>query len=298
MTAEPVADAQGRLPEEVGTPLAEIARSHGLKQVGGRPPLREYVGGLWERRHFVWVLSRSTAYAQNQDSYLGQAWNILNPLLNGAVYLLIFGILLKTNRGIDNYIAYLLIGIFIYTFISRVITIGSKAVTSKLGLINSLQFPRALLPVSVVLTEMITLLPTIAVLLVLVPLSGEPLTFYWLLLPLVLVLMYAWGTGIAFILSRLVVEVRDIANLIPFAMRVVMYFSGVFFSIQSYASGIFGAVLQFQPVAVYIQLVRTCLMVEADQNWHLWVAGVFWAVTTLAIGFIYFWRAEAKYGRG
>lgn len=298
MTAEPVAGGQGRLPEETGLPLSEIARSNGLRQVGGRPTLRAYTSSLFERRHFAWVLSRFSALAQNQDSYLGQAWNILNPLLNGAVYLVIFGYLLKTNRGIDNFIAYLLVGIFIFTFLSKVITSGSRAVTSKLGLINSLQFPRALLPISVVLTEMITLIPTVGVLLVLVPLSGEPLTWWWLLLPFVMVLMGIWGVGIAFVLARIVVEVRDVANLIPYLMRFLLYFSGVFFSIQSYAGGIFGAILAYQPVAVYIQLVRTCLMVEIDQDPRLWVAGAFWALVTLVVGYVYFWRAEAKYGRG
>lgn len=296
--AEPVADGQGRLPQEQGLSLSEIADVNGLRQVGGRPTLRVYISALVERRHFAWVLSRFTALAQNQDSYLGQAWNILNPLLNGAVYLVIFGYLLKTNRGIDNFIAFLLVGIFIFTFLSKVITAGSRAVTSKLGLINSLQFPRALLPISVVLTEMITLIPTIGVLLVLVPLSGEPITWWWLLLPAVMVLMYLWGTGIAFILARIVVEVRDVANLVPYLMRFLLYFSGVFFSIQSYASGLFGAMLSYQPVAVYIQLVRTCLMVEVDQDPRLWIAGAFWAVVTVIVGFIYFWRAEAKYGRG
>ncbi|MDT9593965.1 ABC transporter permease [Nocardioides zeae] len=299
MTAgEPVEDAQGRLPAEVGRSLADIARSNGLRQVGGRPRLGAYVSALVERRHFVWVLSRSQAYAQNQDSYLGQAWNILNPLINGAVYLAVFGLVLRTDRGVDNFIAYLLVGIFIFQFMQRTLTMGSKAVTSKLGLVNSLQFPRALLPISVVLTELIVLLPTVAVLLVLMPITGEPITLWWLALPGAVGLMYLFGTGAAFILARLVVEVRDLANLVPFVMRAMLYFSGVFFSISSYTSGFLGAVLEYQPFAVYIQLVRTCVMVEADPSWQLWTAGAVWAVLTLLVGFVYFWRAEAKYGRG
>ncbi|GAB3073777.1 ABC transporter permease [Nocardioides zeae] len=298
-SAEPVADGQGRLPDEVGLSLKEIAESNGLRQVGGRPRLGTYLAGLWGRRHFAWMLAKSQAYSQNQGSYLGQAWNILNPLINAAVYLTIFGYVLKTDRGIENYIAYLLIGIFFFQFITRAITLGSKAVVGNTGLVNSLQFPRALLPISTVLTELLTFLPATVVLLVLVPLSGEPFTWWWLALPGAIALMHVWGTGMAFLLARLVVEVRDVANLIPFIMRALMYFSGVFFSITTYAgSGLLGTALAYQPVAVYLQLARTCLMVEAEPSATLWLAALGWAVGTLVVGFLFFWRAEAKYGRG
>ncbi|MDN7123134.1 ABC transporter permease [Nocardioides sp. ChNu-153] len=299
MSAEPVADQQGRLPEEVGHSLKEIAERHGLRQVGGRPRLGAYLKGLLERRHFALVLARSQAYSQNQGSYLGQAWNILNPLINAAVYLTIFGYVLKTDRGVENYIAYLLVGVFFFQFVTRAITLGSKAVVGNTGLVNSLQFPRALLPISTVLTELIAFLPAIVVLLVLMPISGEPLRWWWLALPGAVALMHLWGTGMAFLLARLVVEVRDVANLIPFAMRALMYFSGVFFSITSYAgSGLLGTVLEYQPVAVYLQLARTCLMVEAEPSASLWIAAAAWAFGTLLVGFLFFWRAEAKYGRG
>lgn len=300
MTAtEPLPGAQGRTAAEAGLSLREIAESNGLKQVGGRPPLRTYLADLWERRHFAVTLARSSAYSQNQGSYLGQLWNILNPLINAAVYLAIFGYVLKTDRGIENYIAFLVIGVFFFQFTTRSMTVGSKAITGNAGLVNSLQFPRALLPLSVVLTELIMMLPAVLVLLVLVPLTGEPFQWWWLMLPVVVLLQWVFATGMAFALARLVVEVRDVANLIPFVTRALMYFSGVFFSISSYAgSGILGSVLAYQPIALYIELARTCLMVESQPSLGLWLGGIGWAVGALVVGFLFFWRAEEKYGRG
>jgi teichoic acid transport system permease protein len=112
------------------------------------------------------------------------------------------------------------------------------------------------------------------------------------------ILAYVFATGLAFFSARLVAEVSDLANLMPFVNRSLFYVSGVFFSIDRYGDGWFGTTMQHQPFAVYLELGRSALLQEFPVNPMTWVWAVFWAVVTCALGFIYFWRAEAKYGRG
>jgi len=279
--------------------LAQLAADHGLVRVGVRPPLPAYVRALWRRRHFAVSLAASKAYARNQGSYLGQLWALLTPVLWACVYLLVFGVLLDTSRGVDNFVGFLVVGVFLFHFTSAGISAGSKAVVGNHGLIASLQFPRALLPVAAVLAELFTLLPALLVLLVLVPLSGEPVQASWLLLPCAVALQWLFGTGLAFVTARLVSDVRDLKQLVPFVLRVLMYVSGVFFSIQHYVgSGRAGALLTHQPVAVYLELGRACLLTDVTASPSTWLWGVGWALAALAGGFVFFWRGEARYGRG
>jgi teichoic acid transport system permease protein len=277
---------------------ATMAEEHGLRRIGIRPRLRTYIDDLWARRHFIRVLASSTAYARNQNNYLGQLWAVLSPLLNAAVYFLIFGMLLQTDRGVDNFVAFLTIGVFMFSFTASSITSGSKAITGNLGLVRSLHFPRAVLPLAVVLTELISLLPALAVLCVIVLLTGEPITVDWLLFPVVVVVQWLFNTGCAFIIARLVAHVRDLLHLIPLVLRFLRYASGVFFSITAYAGDTWiGLVMEYQPIAIYLTLARSTLLSEGAQDPVDWAVGIGWAVVAFVVGFLFFWRAEERYGR-
>ena len=85
------------------------------------------------------------------EARLGQLWQVLTPLLNSAVYYLIFGVLFKANRGISNYTAHLVTGVFIFAFTERSIVVGSSAIRANITLIRALHFPRACLPLAYVL---------------------------------------------------------------------------------------------------------------------------------------------------
>ena len=71
---------------------------------------------LWSRREFIFAVPRNSLRAQNMDTLLGNFWYLLNPALQTSVYFLVFGLLFDANRGIDDYLAYLVIGVL--TFVS------------------------------------------------------------------------------------------------------------------------------------------------------------------------------------
>lgn len=303
----------GAVPEPLGPLLSSdgmraIAEASGLRQMGVRPPLREYIRSVWARRAFIRALGSAKAYARNQGSYLGQAWAVLNPLLNAIVYVIIFGFVMHTTRGTSNGIAFIVVGTFIYRFFDASVSAGAKSIKGNLNLVRSVHFPRASLPVSSVVTEAATLAPAIAVMLVVSWLSGfipgysdVPITWRLLLLPVAIALMWMFNTGMAFIAARWVAVAPDIENVIPFALRFVMYGSGVLFSITHVVQqpGI-SHLLQYQPVAVYLYLCRSTVLDEPSipiDAPYMWIAGVVWALLFLVGGFLYFWRSEQRYGR-
>jgi teichoic acid transport system permease protein len=82
--------------------------------------------------------------------------HLVNPLLTVAVYYLVFGVFLKANRGIDNYLRRLTVDVFTFGLTTRSILDGATSITANVGLMRAMRFPRALLPVSTVLARLLT----------------------------------------------------------------------------------------------------------------------------------------------
>lgn len=281
---------------------AQLAARHGLRTFSERPPLGRYLSDLWQRRSFIWTLSSAESYAKNEDNRLGQVWAVLNPALLILSYYAIFGLLLGTDRGVDNFVGFLAIGVVMFSFTSSVVTRGAKAITGKLSLVRALHFPRAILPMSVAVTEFIAALPAFALLFVLMFATGETPSWSWLLFPVAVVLQGVALLGIAFICARLVNISRDLGNLIPVIVRLLRYCSGVFFPVAHYAQNLPPSVqdvVVYQPFALMLSLGRQSLL-GADNPLVLndWLMMAGWSIGLAVVGLVVFWWDEARYGRG
>lgn len=287
-----------------GLSPAQLAAKYGLSVSGARPGLAEYTRQLWGRRHFINEFAKARTQAQYTQARLGQLWQVMTPLLNAAVYYLIFGLLIGTSRGIDNFIAFLVTGVFIFTFTQSSVLSGVRAVSGNLGLIRALHFPRASMPIAFTLMQLQQLMMSMFVLLAIVLMTGEVPTLSWLLVIPALITQWVFNTGLAMTVARLGSKMTDLAQLMPFLLRTWMYVSGVMYSIDkltSTAPHFVRIVLDLNPAAVYIGLIRFALIdsVTASQlPPHVWASAVGWAVVVGVGGYIYFWKAEESYGRG
>lgn len=277
---------------------SRVAPAPGLQRAGARLPVDEYTRRLWQRRWFVAAYSSASNAIGYEGNFLGQAWQLLTPLLNILVYYLIFGLLLHTNRGIPNFIAFLSVGVFFFTFCTRALTSGSKAITANAGLVRALQFPRAVLPLSITVVALLRLLYSLLVLIPIVLLTGEPLTWRWLELVPAITLQSMFCLGLAFVVARLGAQVPDMTEILPFVSRIWMYTSGVMYSVTVFGSrfGWAANLMTLNPGYVYLALARNALLVGSPATALNWLVGLAWAVGTLVMGYLYFWRGEEAYG--
>jgi teichoic acid transport system permease protein len=288
--------------------LAALAARHGLTVSGARPSLTEYVRQLWGRRHFILAFSQAKLTAQYSQAKLGQLWQVATPLLNAAVYFFIFGLLLGADRGIpsDVYVPFLVTGVFVFTFTQSSVLAGVRAISGNLGLVRALHFPRASLPVSFALQQLQQLLFSMLVLVVVVMAFGSFPALSWLLVVPALLLQFVFNTGLALIFARMGAKTPDLAQLMPFVLRTWMYASGVMFSIPAMLAdkdvpAWLADVLQWNPAAVYMDLVRFAMIDGYGSSYlppHVWAVALGWALLAGAAGFVYFWKAEERYGRG
>lgn len=282
----------------------ELATRHGMSVSGARPDLRSYTRALWQRRHFIASFAQARLAAVYMTARLGQVWQLLTPLMNAAVYYLIFGLILHTNRGIPDYVGFLCAGVFAFTFTQQTVLSGTRSIADSLNLIRALHFPRACLPISVMLTQLQQLLFAVVALLAIVTVSGGggPTIRIIALLP-ALALQAIFSAGLALIVARIGAKNTDTAQVMPFVMRTWLYLSGVFYDIHSLTRipAPIRTILEHNPMAIYMDLLRQSLHVLKPHTVlppHTWLFAVGWALVAGIGGYIYFWRAEAEYGRG
>jgi teichoic acid transport system permease protein len=243
--------------------LGELAAQYGLKLSGARPSLHQYIVTLWQRRHFIVGYATARNVSMYTEAKLGQVWQVLTPILNACVYYLIFGLLFETARAVQHFPAFLVVGVFVFAFTERSIVTGSNVMRANIQLIRALYFPRASLPLAYVIVELQQMLVGMVVVTIVMLVSGQYPSWYWLLLIPAVILQTMFNTGAALIVARMGGAVADVSELIPFILRIARYFCGVMYLIFTVTASFpawVGQVLSLNPIAVYISLVRVAFM--------------------------------------
>ena len=268
----------------------------GLFPLHLRPSRSTYIREIRERRMFAVRMPLHQMRAQNLNSALGMLWFLLNPLLLVAVYYIFFGLLLDTNRGVDNFLTFLAAGVFTYTFIQRSISSSSKTMITNVGLIRAIRFPRAILPIAEVVEQFFTQIPVILALLMVAIITGETPDVRWLVLAPLLLLQAVFALGAGFILARWTTVLRDVQNLLPFIFRLVFYMSGVLYSVENFVTDpTLRRLFYLNPFYDQIVLVRWAVLGYPASGWAL-IGAVAYALGALVLGFEYFRRGE-PYGK-
>jgi ABC-type polysaccharide/polyol phosphate export systems, permease component len=278
--------------------LSELARQQGLHRVGARAALLPYLHETWERRDFITTMAKFRMSAANQENRLGAFWLVLKPTLNAAIYGLIFGVLQGANRPHD-YPAKVVVGVFLFEFFSACFSQGAKAITGNRALVQSLSFPRVALPLAVVAEQFYSLMLSLVVMFGILILLGHFPDWQWLLLAPLLLIYLLFNTGVALITARLTVHFRDLTQILPFVSRLLFYTSGALFDVNT----LFKEhpwvvqVYDWHPLYQTLVIARSALMTHVPYDPMFWVYLSGYGVITLLIGFVFFWRAEERYGR-
>ncbi|WBL19760.1 ABC transporter permease [Citricoccus sp. NR2] len=271
-----------------------------LKPMGGRAPMGEYLAEVWQRRHFIMRESRNKVLSRTNDTRLGPLWLVLSPILLAAFYWLIFGVVLGVSRGMDNFVAFIIIGILMFQFTSGTLSQSVRCIVSSKAMIKSFSYPRAAIPISLVIRELLAQVLIIVVMMVMILAIPPHVTIstVWLFVPVVLVLQTLINLGIAFFFARFGFKFPDVAQAMSFVVRVLMYASGVIFPVERFLDHPTAlAIVKANPVYMILDAYRTILMENTIPDLSTWLGLAAWAVGLLSFGFIYFWQAEEDYAR-
>lgn len=272
----------------------------GLRQVGARPPLREYFTELWDRRHFIWAGARGEALTKYSNERLGILWHVLRPIIDAAFYGIIFGLVLNVSRGMDNYLAFVIIGVFMYQMTGRAISGGTSLIRGSKSMIRAFAFPRAALAASDTLREIMTSLPAMGVMIAVImaiPPHELP-SASWSLFPVVLGLQTLLNLGLTLFFGWLGSVIPDLVQAMSLATRILLYGSAVIFPIDRFLEHpVALAIIQANPIYVMLDMYRSLLIAGAVPPLDQWLMLTAWSVGALVVGFAFFWTDEERYGR-
>lgn len=257
-----------------------------------------YLTELWNRRSYLWYVSANELRSRQVTTVLGNLWHLLNPALTIGVYYLIFGLLLNTTRGVENFILFLTVGLFLFQYTQKATIDGASSIINNNGLIKAIHFPRALLPITSTVTETLALASTVVVMYGVALITGEAITWRWLMMPGVLGMMFVFNLGAAMLAARLTTHFRDTTQILPFVFRLLLYASGVIFNVEAYAADdpFVRMLFTLNPMYCFVSLGRWCLM-AGNLRGSLLLSASLWTVAILVVGFLWFRAAEERYAR-
>lgn len=277
---------------------ARLAPADGLLEVGRRPPFGAYLAETWRRRKFAFTLAAYRLISGLIRNRLGILWIVLKPLLMAIIYGTIFGLILSDSARPDDFVPYLITGVFIFEFFTGCFSDGARAITGNARLVQSLGFPRILLPLSVVVEQAMRMIPIIVMLGILLLVFGVPISWSWLLVIPILAMMAVFNLGVALIVARMSVWLRDVQQFIPIINRVLFYASSIFFQVDLVFADnpVLLTIAHSIPTYDFIALARGALLQDHPAPELAVILAPIWTVAAICVGVVYFWGAEARYG--
>lgn len=271
-----------------------------LAPVGVRVGAWRYLKNVWDRRQYIWFDSHTKVRTQNSNHRLGSLWLLAKPVLDIAFYGVLFGLVLQVSRGMDNFLAYLIIGILMFQYMSGVLNGAASVMIQGKPMMRAFSFPRMALPISMMVRQTMQMGAIVAVMLLgiaVLPPHVFP-TVSWLAFVPVFALNALFLTGLALVIARYAYVVPDIQQLLSFVTRVLLYASGVIFPIERFVEHpLVTQIIQANPFYIFIDLYREVLMRGSFGSLETWLTAAAWAVGAAVVGFFIFWRAEEVFGR-
>jgi lipopolysaccharide transport system permease protein len=174
---------------------------------------------------------RRELYGKYRGSVLGLVWTLINPLALMAVYTLVFSVLLKAFQ-IDHYPLFVLSGLLTWVFFQSAVQMSCSSLFAQPALVKQVRFPRQMLPLAVVATNVVTLAAMLVVVvgvnLIFIP---ETRTTFWVALPL-LVLLVALASGLAVVFGYITVVYRDVEHLMNTIFLPWFFLTPIFYTLD------------------------------------------------------------------
>lgn len=237
--------------------------------IRGPGALSDDWGRFW---HLTYNIARNEFKLRFFGSALGYVWQLMRPLLLFGVLDIFFTRITRIGHGglaEAHYAAQLLGSIVLFTFFAEATGGAVRSVVDRENLVRKIQFPRLVIPVSVVLVALFNLSLNLIVVLIFALVAGVRPMLSWLELPLILALLAVFATGVAMLLSALFVHFRDVQPIWDVLTQVLFYVSPVIIPIDSVRERLSHALVQIymlNPLAVAFQQFRHAMVTHASPS--------------------------------
>jgi ABC-2 type transport system permease protein len=210
--------------------------------------------------NLTYVLASTEFKLRFFGSVLGYVWTLMRPLMLFGVLYLVFAVIAKVNKDVPHYPVYLLTAIVLFTYFAEATGGAVASLVARENLLRKIRFPRMVIPLSVSLTALFNLAANLVAVLVFALASGVEPRLSWLELPVLIVILAIFSTGVGMLLAAAYVRYRDVQPIWDVLQQLFFYGSGVLFIITEITGRLFGAypahVLLCNPLAAIFTQMR------------------------------------------
>jgi lipopolysaccharide transport system permease protein len=219
---------------------------------------------VWRYRDLMFLFVRRDFVAQYKQTVLGPLWHFIQPIFTTVMFLFVFTTVAKIpTDGIEPVLFYMS-GIALWNYFSACLTSTSSTFVANAGIFGKVYFPRMVLPISVVLSNLVKFsiqILLLAAVMVWYHFNGTPIQLSWpvLMVPFLILLMAGIGLGSGIIISSLTTKYRDFTVLLGFGVQLLMYATPVAFPLSFLKAQGFAWVININPLTPVMEAFRYCL---------------------------------------
>ena len=259
---------------------------------------------VWKYRDLVLLFVKRSFVTRYKQTILGPAWAIIQPLLTTVVFTVIFGNIAGLSaQGVPSFIFYFS-GTLLWNYFSACLTGTANTFINNRAILGKVYFPRMVMPVSNVLSHLITLviqLAFFACFLIYFLISSDSIHINWyaFMFPLLVLQMACLGLGVGVIISALTTKYRDLSMLISFGVQIWMYGTPIAYDMEAMSafatSGKYHNLYMLNPMTSIVNIFRYGFLGIGQIEWLYY--GIGWGITIvlLFIGIVMFNKVERTF---
>ncbi|MCD7802991.1 MAG: ABC transporter permease [Clostridiales bacterium] len=255
-------------------------------------------------RDLIFLFVKRNFVSKYKQTILGPVWAVIQPLLTTVVFTLVFGnIAGLAADGVPSFVFYLS-GTILWTYFSNCLTTTANTFVANSATMGKVYFPRLVMPISTVISELISLAIQYAFLLIFMAyylITEDSLAPNWFVLmtPLLVIQLALLSLGCGIIISALTTKYRDLAMLVGFGTQLWMYASPIaydMFSMGAFAiGGKWHTLYMCNPVTSIVNVFRYGYLGIGTIEWNYYFIGWVTTLVFLFLGIILFSRVEKTF---
>jgi ABC-2 type transport system permease protein len=236
----------------------------------GRPALEPGGGDrLGRLLSLTWILAVTEWRLRFYGSFLGYLWSLARPFALFGVIYTVFSVFAKLGDNVPHYAVYILFAMVLFQFFGEITVASVQSLVARENLLRKVRFPTLAIPLSIALTALFNLGMTLVAVAIFAVVSGVDPTWTWFELPLLVLVLLAFATGVGMLLSVLYVRYRDMQPIWDVVSQALWYASPVLY-VTTMVPGNFQRAYLSNPIASVLTEMRRALVDPTAR--HVWDA--------------------------
>ena len=246
---------------------------------------------LWRYRELFYFLAWRDVKVRYKQTALGVVWAVLQPLLTMVVFMVLFGKIAKISTGEIPPALFYYIGLVPWIYFSGTINMCANSLVSNVTLITKVYFPRIIIPASVALSGIVDFAIAMVFIGGFMIYYGVVPSGHLLLLPFLIVLLFAFTYGLGLFLAAMTAQFRDVKYAAPFFIQLGLFVSPIIYP-PSFVSEKYRFWLGLNPLTGIIDSFRAAIIPDQPVEWSLLGLSIVVTAVILVVGTIYFHKVE------